>query len=269
LIIKFNATPIVYEASTIESEFVLTKQGKKPIQFDFAKSNQEAYKRFRQLKPEILLPNTEKSRVILIGELGKKLEPVKRDPPYKAYRFVLKHWYIKTPFYALTEAQLSDGAAASQGVKRRKLRVDDFYPVKSLIRRAGLTEVSLGNTSEQISMKNHVSCSALPKDWEEITDDAVVLDFGRKINPEVASDVLSELQREICPQHPLFGVECRPIAWNIATKRHFLFVKNNNAMPLVSVHFTWHEETCEGYPAFSAFADFEDFLRHEKRFHRA
>ena len=100
----------------------------------------------------------------------------------------------------------------------------------------------------------------LPKDWEPITDESAVLDFGRSINHEVASNVIDELKREVSSSHPLFGIECHPIAWNTMTRRNFLFATSDETMPYVSVHFTWHKEERAEYPAFSSFSNFNGFI---------
>ena len=67
----------------------------------------------------------------------------------------------------------------------------------------------------------------LPQPWAAIDNDQDALAFGRMFHKDVADSVQEELQREICEEHPLFGVECRPVAWDTDTGKDFLFTTNH------------------------------------------
>ena len=62
---------------------------------------------------------------------------------------------------------------------------DDVIP---LIRRFPLKQIDMRTKTNKAPIN-----FPLPKDWEPITDESAVLDFGRKINHEVASNVMDEL----------------------------------------------------------------------------
>jgi hypothetical protein len=99
-----------------------------------------------------------------------------------------------------------------------------------------------------------------PEPWRPLTDEAEALAFGRVMNSEVACTVLGELHREIGAGHPLFGVECQPIAFNAEGEKEFLFLTNRPDKPLAMVHFTWHTESDPYYPSVMSFSSIADFL---------
>ena len=101
---------------------------------------------------------------------------------------------------------------------------------------------------------------AWPAPWAAITDERVALSFGRAMNGAVGSSVIGELHREMCPTHPLVGVQCRPIAYDSKIKKDFLFETDRPDMPLALVHFTWAIESDPRWPWITAFANIEKFL---------
>jgi len=99
-----------------------------------------------------------------------------------------------------------------------------------------------------------------PAPWAPITDEARALAFGRLQRPELAATVVEELRREICPDHPLFGVECRVLAWHTGNQREFLLETDRADMPLVLVHLTWSVESQPHWPFIIPYQSVEDFL---------
>lgn len=104
-----------------------------------------------------------------------------------------------------------------------------------------------------------------PVPWCALVDEAEALAFGRWFNPNVASTVLEELRREICDQHPLVGVACRPVAWETESKKDFLFLTERPDMPVVLVHFTWTAEQKPDWPFVIPYKSLLDFVRRERR----
>ena len=80
--------------------------------------------------------------------------------------------------------------------------------------------------------------------------------FGEQ---QPAFSLTAELQREVCPGHPLHRVACRAVARNREDPNEFLFATENPRMPLAFVHLTWTKEEqpnfpwVEGYESWDAF----------------
>ena len=67
--------------------------------------------------------------------------------------------------------------------------------------------------------------------------------------PKTPADVLErELRREVCKGHPLFGVECRAIAFGREEPDDVLFLTDNPFAPLAFVHLTWRIESDPAWP---------------------
>lgn len=104
-----------------------------------------------------------------------------------------------------------------------------------------------------------------PSPWQPITDERAALAFGRAMSGAVGSSIIGELHREICPSHPLFGVACRPLAYDSKVKKDFLFETDSTETPLVMVHFTWAVEKDPRWPfiiGFGSINEFIDWARH-------
>ena len=99
-----------------------------------------------------------------------------------------------------------------------------------------------------------------PAPWLPMTDDTWSLEFGRWTNPKVAKTVLDELHREICKDHPLYEVECIPLAYDSRIKKDFLFATDQLDMPFVLVHFTWTVESNPNWPFVIPFQSIEEFF---------
>ena len=107
----------------------------------------------------------------------------------------------------------------------------------------------------------------LPHPWATINNDHDPLALGHMLYKDVADTVHEELQREICEEHPLFGIECRPIAWDTDTKKDFLFTTNTPESPFVLVHFTWAKENDPAVPTIIKFRSFDAFIQNEREYH--
>ena len=99
-----------------------------------------------------------------------------------------------------------------------------------------------------------------PAPWTAITDERAALSFGRAMNGAVGSLVIGELHREICQTHPLFGVQCRPLAYDATIKKAFLLETDRPDMPLALVHFTWAVESDPRWPWTTSFSNVEEFF---------
>lgn len=109
----------------------------------------------------------------------------------------------------------------------------------------------------------------LPYPWAPIDNDRESLAQGLMLSKEVADTVQGELQREICKEHPLYGIKCRAIAWDTFTGTDFLFTTHKPEMPFVLIHFTWTRETSHSFPYIVEFRCFDDFIQNEVKYHEA
>ena len=113
-----------------------------------------------------------------------------------------------------------------------------------------------------------IAHSRLPKPWMPIENDNA-LALGRMLYSDTIADtVQDELQREICEGHPLYGVECSPVAYDADTGHDFLFLTGKPGSPFILVHFTWKEETQPEFPFIIEFRCFDDFIRNELEHHQ-
>jgi hypothetical protein len=103
-----------------------------------------------------------------------------------------------------------------------------------------------------------------PPMWRPLTDSTEAMALVEPLaNPfreeELPGTLEAELRREVCPAHPLHGVECRAVARNREDFNEFLFATARPDMPLAFVHLTWAVETTAtfpytiGYPSWEAF----------------
>ena len=108
-----------------------------------------------------------------------------------------------------------------------------------------------------------------PSPWRPIDDDYAALSFGRRFgNQPIADTVLGELRREICDEHPLYGRECTPVAFDADCPKEFLFLTDIPDAPVVLVHFTWHTEPKPDFPSIKRYASVQDFMRQERRYRK-
>jgi hypothetical protein len=104
-----------------------------------------------------------------------------------------------------------------------------------------------------------------PTPWAALTTDIDPLAFWRQLFPDVAPTVREELRREIgSPNHPLAGLDCRPVAYRQAGCKDYLFLTEHPDTPVVTVHFTWIRESRASWPAIRVFADLQEFVRRER-----
>ncbi len=68
-----------------------------------------------------------------------------------------------------------------------------------------------------------------------------------------------ELQSELCPEHPLFGVACRAVAFNADNENEFLFATDNPTTPLAFVHLTFQAESDPKWPYPVSYSGWEEF----------
>lgn len=77
----------------------------------------------------------------------------------------------------------------------------------------------------------------------------------------------AELQREVCPEHPLYQIECRAIARNCDHSDEFIFLTDDPKLPLAFVHLTWQVESSPLFPytvRYSSWDEFRDAWKEEQ-----
>jgi hypothetical protein len=78
-------------------------------------------------------------------------------------------------------------------------------------------------------------------------------------DPPPDRTLVGELQREVCPGHPLYGVVCVTVGRNREDPNEFLFMTNRPGMPLVFVHLTWAMERDPTFPWVQGYESWEAF----------
>jgi hypothetical protein len=71
--------------------------------------------------------------------------------------------------------------------------------------------------------------------------------------------LVGELQREVCPGHPLYRVVCVAVGRNREDPNEFLFGTDRPGMPLAFVHLTWAVEREPNFPWVQEYASWEAF----------
>jgi hypothetical protein len=104
-----------------------------------------------------------------------------------------------------------------------------------------------------------------PSPWQPVADEHVALAFGRAMNGNVRPSIIAELNREICQTHPLYGVTCRPLAYDAKVRKDFLLQTDRPDMPFVMVHFTWTVETDPRWPFVIGFESIDEFIAWARR----
>ncbi len=69
----------------------------------------------------------------------------------------------------------------------------------------------------------------------------------------------AELQREVCPGHPLHRIECRAVARSREHHDEFIFVTARPDMPVAFVHLTWTIESDPTFPYTVGYTSWEAF----------
>jgi hypothetical protein len=87
----------------------------------------------------------------------------------------------------------------------------------------------------------------LPKKWAELRNE----DIGK---------LESELAREVCADHPLYGADVRAILRRYPFD-DVLFEVCDLDFPLYCVHLTWRAETDPNWPSITRFLSIEDFCQ--------
>jgi len=103
-----------------------------------------------------------------------------------------------------------------------------------------------------------------PSPWSPLTDSQASIDFVRSLadpfdEEPLASTIEAELQRELCPGHPLYRVETWVVASNREDFNEYLFVTDDAKMPVVFVHLTWTQERTPDFPFTVIYSSWEEF----------
>ena len=118
-----QAYGFVHHERTDATEFIIVKGTELTIDFDMEKSDRQAVSSFFALNHNIFLPNANGKNIVLEGYYTAGTHAVKSGTPYQAHWFVLRHWYIKSPFRVWNDADVT----AEDMERHKKFR-------KSLIR---------------------------------------------------------------------------------------------------------------------------------------
>ncbi len=105
-----------------------------------------------------------------------------------------------------------------------------------------------------------------------MTDESAVLGFGDALagsftGEQIASSFSTELQREVCPEHPLHGVKTEAVAFCKEDPNEVLFVTNVSHAPIACVHLTWEVEAGPDWPHFDAYQNLEEWTLQMRREH--
>jgi hypothetical protein len=95
-----------------------------------------------------------------------------------------------------------------------------------------------------------------PYPWRPLADPELVPPFHEGLR---AFTLEAELQREVCPGHPLYRVECRAVARNVEDIDEFIFATAKPQMPVAFVHLTWAVERSPAFPFPVAYPSWEAF----------
>jgi hypothetical protein len=78
----------------------------------------------------------------------------------------------------------------------------------------------------------------------------------------LALSIVDELHREVISnqQHILYGIQCRPIAYDAHRGHDFLFATDERDKPFAVVHFTWNIEHDTRWPSTTIFQTLKEFL---------
>ena len=104
-----------------------------------------------------------------------------------------------------------------------------------------------------------------PARWEPIASEAFgpaypCFSFSEPGEGPPPATISEELQREVCPGHPLYRVACRAVA-RCQNFNEFLLLTANPEMPLALVHLTWRREHRPTFPWFRGYKSGEEFKR--------
>lgn len=81
----------------------------------------------------------------------------------------------------------------------------------------------------------------------------------REVEGDEVTTLHAELKRELCPEHPLYGLDLMP--WRIAwPNKDVAFTLSDGRVALV--HLTFNAETSPTYPFFKVFASKAEALLH-------
>lgn len=100
--------------------------------------------------------------------------------------------------------------------------------------------------------------------WREFPFECELPEGWAPLDRKVASELNSELKRELCPAHSLFEVDVTVVAQRIGFD-DFLFVTKREPRKLYVVHLTWSKETSYDFPWTTSFLDAADFNKNWRR----
>ncbi len=88
-------------------------------------------------------------------------------------------------------------------------------------------------------------------------------DGWQKIDAQTAEALQAELKRETCPEHPLYGQECKAIA-RLKGRDDVLFVMCGPKCRYAQVQLTWNVESDPKFPLTTIHASLEGWSSWEE-----
>jgi hypothetical protein len=96
-----------------------------------------------------------------------------------------------------------------------------------------------------------------PPPWLAVIDETIEL----AVFPRVTATITEELSREMAPSHPLYGIECVPLAIHGGNRKDVLFATSHPRIPFAVIHFTGVVETTPHWPFVTRYRTLNDFLK--------
>jgi hypothetical protein len=103
-----------------------------------------------------------------------------------------------------------------------------------------------------------------PHPWELITIESQSLSIPQSMIQDVGErdtvhTLTAELRRECCPDHPLHGQRCVPVARSRDEPDEVVFAVDDSEFPVAFVHLTWAVEQSAEFPYTLRYKSWEEF----------
>jgi hypothetical protein len=105
----------VFHESTGQNQFLIVDSKEVPFRFDEQRSDKTALDSLRALSPRVLYPNSDGSKIIVVGDYEAKTQLLR-----------LEHWYLRVPFRELTLEDTLQMPGDIKEVRRVSLERTDF-----------------------------------------------------------------------------------------------------------------------------------------------
>jgi hypothetical protein len=104
------------------------------------------------------------------------------------------------------------------------------------------------------------------EDQQEFLETAEFLASSPIDRSPLGKTLEAELQREVCPEHPLYGLNITAIGYDAGgLLSDFLFHVEGASFQYAQVHLTWHVEADPFFPYTELYATFEDWRKDREK----